>query len=79
MKVPRLGVEAELHLLVYTTARATTDLSRIINLHCWLWQLGILNPLSEARGRTLNRMDTSQILNPLSHSGNSYILTSDLS
>ena len=29
MEVPRLGVESELHLLAYTTATTTQDLSRI--------------------------------------------------
>ena len=33
MEVPRLGVESELHLLAYTTATATQDLSCICDLH----------------------------------------------
>ena len=34
-------------------------------------QYWILNPLSEARDLTHILLDTSQVLNPLSHSGNS--------
>ena len=33
MEVPRLGVESELELLVYTTATATRDLSCACDLH----------------------------------------------
>ena len=40
------------------------------NLHCHLQQCQILNLLSEASDQTL--MDTSQVLNPLSHNGNSF-------
>ena len=49
MEVPRLGVELELQLLAYTTAKATRDLRRICNLHHSSPQCQILNPLSEAR------------------------------
>ena len=52
MEVPRLRVQLELELPAYTTATATIDLSCICNLHHSLWQLQILNPLSEARDRT---------------------------
>ena len=69
MEVPRIGVGAELP--VYTTATATWDLSRMCNLYHSLWQRWILNPLSGARARTRILMDTSQVLNPLSHNGNS--------
>ena len=34
----------------------------------------ILNPLSEARDGACILMDTSQVLNPRSHTGNSYII-----
>ena len=51
MEVPRLGVELELQLLVYTTATATQDLSCICDLHS-LQQCWILNPLSRTRDRT---------------------------
>ena len=52
MKVPRLGAELELQLLVYTIATATLDLSHICNLHHSSRQLQILNPLGEARNWT---------------------------
>ena len=61
MEVPRLGVKLELQLLVYTTATAMQDPSRIGNLHHSSRQCRILNPLSEARDRTLDLMVPSRI------------------
>ena len=58
MDVPGLGVESELQLLAYTTARATQDPSRICDLHCSLQQHQILNLLSEAKDRTHVLTDT---------------------
>ena len=49
MKVPRLGVESELELPVYTIATATQDPSCVCNLYHSSGQRQILNPLSEAR------------------------------
>ena len=71
MEVPRLGVESELQLPVYTTATAILDLYLICNLHCSFWQCWILNPQSGARDQTRIFMETSQVLKPLSHNGNS--------
>ena len=68
MEVPRLGVESELQLPVYTTATAMPDPSRICNLH---HSSQILNPLSEARDRACVLMDPRQVPNPLSHNGSS--------
>ena len=48
MEVPRLGVESELKMVVYTTAMATPGPSHICKLHCSLQKCRILNPLSEA-------------------------------
>ena len=59
MEVPRLGVKLELQLLVYTTATATPDLSRVFDLNHSSWQHLILNPLSKARDPTRVLMDTS--------------------
>ena len=61
MEVPRLGVESELLLPAYITAAATQNPSCICNLHHSSRQHRILNPLREARDRTLVFMDTSQI------------------
>ena len=69
--VPRPGVKLELHLLAYTTAIATPDPSCLCDLSHSSWQHQSLNPLSEARARTLIHMDTNQFHNPLSHNGNS--------
>ena len=71
MEVPRQGVKLELHLPGYTTARATPDPSRICDLHHDLQQCLIINPLSRARDGTHILMDTSWVLNLLSHNGNS--------
>ena len=49
MKGPRLGVKSELQLLIYTTATAMWDLSRVCALHHSSWQCQILNSLNEAR------------------------------
>ena len=51
----------ELQLPNYATATATPDPSHICNLHRSLWQLWILNPLSEARDQTCTFMDTSRV------------------
>ena len=71
MEVPRLGVKSELQLLAYATATAVRDLSCICNLHHGSRQCRILNPESKARDRTGILMDTSRVLNLLSHKGNS--------
>ena len=61
MEVPRLGIEFELQLLAYTTARAVPDPSHVWDLlHSWQ-QRWILDPLSEARDWTHVFMDTSWI------------------
>ena len=52
MEVPRLGVQLELQLPVYTTVTATPDRSHVCDLHHSSWQHQILNPLSKARDRT---------------------------
>ena len=71
MEVPGTGAQSELKLPANTTVTATLDLNCICDLHCSLWQRRILNPLCEARDQTCILMDTSQVLNPQSHSGNS--------
>ena len=51
-------VELELKLPAYTTATATLDPSHIFELYHSFRQRWILNPLSEARDRTLIITDT---------------------
>ena len=71
MEVSTLGGESEQQLLAYATAMATPDLSRTWDVHHCLQQCQILIPLSKVRDRTRILMDTSWVLNPLSHNGNS--------
>ena len=61
LEVPRLGVESELPLLTYTTARATPDLSHIFDLYHSSQEHRIPDPLSEAREGTLILKATSQV------------------
>ena len=61
MEVSRLGIQSQLQLLACATATATSDPSHICDLHPSSWQCRILNPLREARDRTHNLMDPSQI------------------
>ena len=75
MEVPRLGVESELKLLVYTIAIATGDLSLGFELHYSSGQQQILSPRSKARDGTLILMDTSLVSFPLSQDKNSIFIT----
>ena len=61
MEIPRRGVKSELQLPAYATATATQDASHTCDLHHRSQQCQLLNPLSEARDRTLNFMVPSQI------------------
>ena len=61
MEVPRLGVKSELQLPAYTTVMAMLDLSRIFNLHHSSQHRQILNPLNQARDRTLVLMSPSRV------------------
>ena len=58
MEVPQLGVESDLQLPAYATARAMPDLSHVWDLHHSSQQHRILNPLSEVRDRTCILIDT---------------------
>ena len=66
MEVPRLRVKLELQ--PYATDTVMWDPNRVCDLHCNL-SSGILNPMSEARDWTYILMDTSGVLNLLSHNG----------
>ena len=73
IKVPRLGVESEPQLLVYTTATAMLHPSCVFDLHHSSGQRLILNPLSGARDRTYVPMDARWVRLLLSHNGNASI------
>ena len=59
MEVPGLGIKSELQRPVYATA--TSDLSRVCDLHHSSWQCWILNPLNKARDQTRSLMVSSRI------------------
>ena len=71
VEVPRPGVKSELQLPASTTATATPDPGRILNLRCSLRQCRILDPLQEAGDQTCILMDPSQVHFHLSHNRNS--------
>ena len=71
MEVPSLGIESELQLSAYTTSIATWEPSLVFDLHHSSPQCQILSPLKG--GYIL--MDTSGVRNPLSHNGNSLIMS----
>ena len=49
MEVPRLGVESQLQLPVYTTAIAMPDSSCVCDIHHSSLQCQVVNPLNENR------------------------------
>ena len=72
MEVPQREVESELS--AQATATAVPDMCCICDLHCGSRQRWILNSLIEARDQICILMDVSgQVLNLLSHNGNSKI------
>ena len=74
-KFPGLGLNRRCSCWQTATATATPDPSHNLDLCCSLQQPWILNPLSEARYWTHILMDTSWVLNLLSHNRNSRIST----
>ena len=65
------GTELELQLLAYSTATAMLDPTAPATYDTVPGSAGSLASLSEARDQLCILMDTSRVLNPLSHSGNS--------
>ena len=72
MEVPGLEIRSKPQLTAYIMTTATLDPSHLCDLHRSLWQHRVLNSLNKARNWTHILIDTSQVLNLLSHSGNSY-------
>ena len=70
MEVPRLGAESEVHPLAYATATAMPVWAASATYATGHGNAGAFNPLSEARDWTHVLMDTSQILNRMSHNRN---------
>ena len=56
---------------IWAASTAMQDPSQVFSLHQSSWQRQILNLLSEAMDGTHILMDINQVLNPLSHNGNS--------
>ena len=71
MEVPRPWVNPELQLLTYAIATGMPDVSHGCDLYQSSQQYGIPNPMSETRGQIHILMDTSRVLNLLSHNRNS--------
>ena len=69
MEVPGLEVKLELQLPAFSLGHSHSDVGS--ELH--LWPTQILNPLREAGDWTHILMNTSWVLNPLSHKGNSWL------
>ena len=69
MEVPRLGFDSELQLSAYTTATATGEPSLACDLHHSSQQHWIPNPVNG--GQTHILVETSWVLNLLSHNGHS--------
>ena len=61
MEVPRLGVELELYLLAYTTAKQCRIQVTSVTYPTAHGNAGILNPLSKARDRICILMDPRHI------------------
>ena len=72
------GVKLEQQLLACTTVTATPDTSHVWDLYPCLWQSWVINPPSESKDQTHKLLDTSWVLNGLSHNGNSHTWTLDL-
>ena len=73
MEVLGLGVKLGLQLPAYITSMAVPILSHVCDLRHGLWQRQILNPLREAGMELSPSRTLCQVLNPLSHSGNSRV------
>ena len=70
MEITGQEVKSELQLPAYTTATAIPHPSCICSLKHSLQQCCILNPLTDIRDWTCILIDTTQVLNPLSHKRN---------
>ena len=70
MEVPRLGIESELQLPAYTQPQQC-QIQATSATHATAPGNATLNPLSMARDPAHMLVDTSQVLNPLSHNRNS--------
>ena len=71
-KFPRLGVESELQLPVYSTATATLDPSGICDPHCGSRQCWIFTHWERPGTKPESSRSLRWVLTPLSHNGNSW-------
>ena len=70
-----LGTEWELQLLACAKATATQDPNVSATYATAHGNTGSFNPQSRARDQTRILMDTGWVLNPLSHNGNSLMIS----
>ena len=70
VELPRLEMESDLHLPAYTTT--TLDPSGICNLHCHLQKCWSLTHWARPGIKPTSSQRQRQVLNSLSHNGNSY-------
>ena len=75
MEVPSLGVKLELKPMLQP--QPCRIQAALLTYAAAFQQCQILNPLSRARDRTCILFDTSWVLNPLSHNGNSSAVTTN--
>ena len=71
MEVPRLWVKSQLQLQACATTTAKLDWATFVTCAGSLRQCWILKPLNEASVGTHILMQTTSVLNPLNHNGNS--------
>ena len=74
MEIPGWGVKSELQVQAYAIGTAMPDVSCVCDPLHSLQQHWILNLLNKARNQTCILMDTTQVLNPLSHNRNTLLI-----
>ena len=71
VEITRLGASRSSRCRLIPQPQQRQKRATSVTYTCNLWQHWVLNPMSEARAQTHILMDTSRVLNQLSHNGNS--------